>query len=82
MSKEFDEWWKTLHRPFSGAKKGYKKGAIDGFIAGQKAITDRRCDTCYYGTINASCSLCYRQASCDLIDAWQPIENTNKIKGN
>lgn len=36
----FKDWWDTLHRPFSGSKKGYKNGAMDGWIACSKSYQD------------------------------------------
>lgn len=29
----FDRWWDLVHKPLSGNKKGYKKGARDGWMA-------------------------------------------------
>ena len=34
--KSFKNWWNTIPRPFSGNKKGYKKGAMDGWMACEK----------------------------------------------
>ena len=34
--KSFKNWWDTIPRPFSGNKKGYKKGAMDGWMACEK----------------------------------------------
>ena len=35
----FKKWWDSLHKPLPGNKKGYKKGASDGWDACEKAVS-------------------------------------------
>ncbi len=34
--KSFGDWWNSLSKPLPGNRKGYKKGAIDGWLACDK----------------------------------------------